>query len=247
MSEFLWETIGWRGWFLASDALFATSLAVGMTESELPVSILLCVATPLEGALLRERLAGADGVEIVETGVGVVNASHALTVAILRNRPARIICCGVGGAYPGAGLRIGDVVCAENEVYGDLGAQSPNGFLDMQALGFPVVAQTPPLYNEMPMQVFPAGRRVRFVTVSTCTGSDAVAREIETRTNGAVENMEGAAIAHVAYLHNVPVGELRAISNIVSNRDRSTWRLREAAESAQHTLCDWLRVDALRP
>ena len=55
--------------------------------------------------------------------------------------------------------------------------------------------------------------------MSTCTGTDATARAIEARTGGAVENMEGAAVAHVAHLHGVPVGEVRGISNIVTDRD----------------------------
>ena len=50
-----------------------------------------------------------------------------------------IVVCGVGGAYPASGLEVGDVVCAASECYGDLGATSPSGFLDMKALGFPVV------------------------------------------------------------------------------------------------------------
>ena len=31
--------------------------------------------------------------------------------------------------------------------------------------------------------------------------------------------MEGAAVAHVAHLHGIPVGEVRGISNMVTNRD----------------------------
>ncbi len=52
--------------------------------------------------------------------------------------------------------------------------------------------------------------------------------------------MEGAAIAHVAYLHGVPVGEVRGISNIVTNRDTTTWRLQEAAAAAQEAVLSWI-------
>jgi futalosine hydrolase len=205
------------------------------------VSLLLCVATQFESALLRERLRDVKEVHILETGIGPVNAAHAVTVAILQQQPDSIISCGIAGAYPSSGLAIGDVVCASEEVYGDLGAQSPSGFLNMRALGFPVVEGPAPIFDELPMQLFPAPRRARFVTVSTCTGTDTSARELEARTKGAVENMEGAAIAHVAYLHGVAVGELRAISNLVTNRDTSSWRLKEAAQSAQLALIDWVR------
>lgn len=169
-----------------------------------------------------------------------MNAAHAATVAILNEKPDEILICGVAGAYPGAGLPIGDVVSADVEVYGDLGAQSPEGFLDMARLGFPVVAGPSPLFNELPLQVFPCSRRVRFVTVSTCTGTDAVARALEQRTRGSIENMEGAAIVHVARLHGINVGEIRGVSNIVTNRDTASWKLREAAAAAQQMLAHWL-------
>ena len=205
------------------------------------VDLLLCVATEFEGAILRERLDGLHpGVSIGRTGVGPGNGAHAVTLFLATTGTREIVVCGVGGAYPNAGLRVGDVVCAASECYGDLGAMSPSGFLDMKALGFPVVDGPAPLFNEMPMHVFPAPRRAPFVTVTSCTGTDACARAIELRTGGAVESMEGAAIAHVAHLHGIPVGEVRGISNIVTNRDVATWRLEEAAAAAQEALLAWI-------
>jgi futalosine hydrolase len=207
----------------------------------MPVDLLLCVATEFEGALLRERLDGSHpDVAIVRTGVGPVNAAHAVTLFLAQVDARAIVICGVGGAYPSSGLSIGEVVCAATECYGDLGATSPSGFLDMKALGFPLVEGPPPLFNDLPMEIFPVERRVPFVTVSSCTGTEMVARELETRTGGAVESMEGAAIAHVAHLHGVPVGEVRAISNIVTNRDTKTWRLNDASAAAQEALLSWI-------
>jgi len=203
------------------------------------VALLVCIATEFEGELLRERLRSPEAL-ILCTGVGPVNAAHGVTLAITRERPDAIIICGVGGAYPGSGLVAGDVACAAQECYGDLGAAAPSGFLDMQALGFPVVRGDVPLYNDLPMQVWPTARRVKFVTVNTCTGTESAARAIEARTGGAVENMEGAAVAHVAHLHGVPVGEVRGISNMVTNRDTAAWRLKEAALAAQEALVTWM-------
>jgi futalosine hydrolase len=193
--------------------------------------LLVCVATEMEGALLRPH------VSVIATGVGAVNAAYALTRFLDRERVEAIVVCGIGGAYPGSGLETGSVVCAETECYGDLGASSPDGFLDMKALGFAVI---PGVYNVLPMQIFPTPRRARFVTMNTCTGTDDAARAIEARTGGGVENMEGAAIAHVAALSGIPVGEIRGISNPVGNRDRSAWRVKEAAAAAQEALLDWV-------
>ena len=208
-----------------------------MADSE----TLICTATDFEAALLRQELAGDSRVRFVRMGVGPVNAAHAVTLSIVQHKPQAIVVCGIGGAYPSSGLNIGDVVAADVEIYGDLGAQSPEGFLDMRALGFPVVdGAASPLFNELPMQLFPTNRRVNFVTVSTCSGTDADARHLEARTSGAVENMEGAAVAHVAHLHQISVGEIRGISNIVTTRDKTAWKVKEAAEAAQRALLEWL-------
>jgi futalosine hydrolase len=192
---------------------------------------LICVSTALEGALLR------DHARAVVTGVGAVNAAYALTREIERDRPERIIVCGIGGANPASGLKIGDVVCAESECYGDLGASSPEGFLDMRALGFPVIAFEPPIYNTLSMQIFPTELRVPFVTRNTCTGADVITGIL----GAAVENMEGAAVAHVAALAGIPVGEIRGVSNMVGPRDKSTWRVKEAATAAQEALLQWIK------
>ena len=206
------------------------------------MDLLICTATPFESEILRQRLQGAEGIRIVVTGVGSVNAAHAVTLAIATSKPNAIVVCGVGGAYAASGLQVGDVASANVEIYGDLGANSPSGFLDMKALGFPVVAEPTPLFNEIPMQLFPAERRVRFVTVSTCTGATATADAIHNRTGGAIENMEGAAVAHVAHLHRVPVGEIRGVSNMVVDRDTSKWQLKDAAAAAQEVLLDWISI-----
>lgn len=167
-----------------------------------------------------------------------MNAAYALTRFLDREQVKAIVVCGIGGAYPGSGIPIGSAVCAESECYGDLGASSPGGFLDMEALGFPII---PGAYNVLPMHIFPTARRARFVTMNTCTGTDDDARAIGARTGGGVESMEGAAIAHVAALAGIPAGEVRGISNLVGNRDRSTWRVKEAAVAAQEALLEWIR------
>jgi futalosine hydrolase len=195
-----------------------------------PVDLIVCVATELEGALLRPHL------PVLCTGVGAVNAAYSLTRYLDREGAKAVIVCGIGGAYPSADLPIGSVVSAATECYGDLGAASPAGFLDMQALGFPLISRPDPVYNVLPLQLHPVARRVPFITVNTCTGDHATALAIESRTGGCVENMEGAAIAHVAALFGIPVGEIRGISNPVGNRDRAAWRVKEAAKAAQEAL-----------
>ena len=207
--------------------------------------LVVCAATELESSALQGSL--PSGVSLLVTGVGAVNAACALTRFLEREGARAVVVCGIGGAYPGSGLAVGDVVWAESECYGDLGAASPQGFLDMQAMGFPGIGGEAPVYNVFPVELRRAGRKwVRFVTVNTCTGDDVTARALATRTGGAVENMEGAAIAHVARLYGIPCGEVRGISNPVGSRERGAWRVREAALAAQEELVAVLASGDLR-
>lgn len=203
--------------------------------------LVVCFATPVEGEGLPRTIAGRS-LALLETGVGPVNAAFALTRFFAEQRAGAVVACGIGGAYPGAGLEVGDVLCAASETYGDLGSESPAGWLDMAALGFPVVAGDPPLFNRLPVDLFPAARRAPFVTCATCSGTDARAAALAARTGGAVESMEGAAVVHVARLLGVRVGEVRGISNPAGDRDPARWRVREAAAAARAALVAWVEA-----
>jgi futalosine hydrolase len=205
------------------------------------MDLVICFATGLEAEGFPRAIAGRS-LALLQTGVGPVNAAVALTRFLAQHEARAVIACGVGGAYPGSGLELAEVVCAESETYGDLGAESTEGFLDMRALGFPVIDGDPPLFNRLPLDIFPTARRVPFVTCATCTGTDQKAAALVARTGGAVESMEGAAIVHVARVMGVRVGELRGISNVVGDRDQSRWRLREAAAAARGTLVGWIEA-----
>jgi len=202
--------------------------------------LLLCAATGVESRRLEAVLGGLEGtlfgrdVAILRTGFGPVSAAIEVTRFLAAERADAIVNVGIAGAYPASGLSVGDVACAETEQYGDLGAETPDGFLEARALGHPMPA--------MRLDLFPAKRRAPFVTVSTCTGTDARARAIAERTGGAVESMEGAAVVQAALAHGIPVGEVRGVSNAVGDRDRDAWRIEEAAEAAQEAVLRWIEA-----
>ncbi len=188
------------------------------------MDLLVAAATELECTQLP------SSIRKVVTGVGQVNMAHSLTLAIEQQRPDGIIVVGIGGAYPGSGLSIGDVVCAESETFGDLGVETPDGFLQLTQF----------LQSTFPLQLFPT-KRARFVTVATCTGTDELSARIQSRTQGHVENMEGAAAAQIAARYGIPMGEVRGISNLTGHRNLASWKVQEAAAAAQAALMSWVR------
>jgi len=71
---------------------------------------------------------------------------------------------------------------------------------------------------------------VNFVTVNCCTGTILRGEFLQKKYDAGCENMEGAAVAMVCKNFNIPCVELRCVSNMVGDRDKSNWLLSEAIE-----------------
>ncbi|MBI3378020.1 MAG: futalosine hydrolase [Nitrospirae bacterium] len=196
---------------------------------------------------------GKTNIIHIISGIGKANAAHAATLLIEKFSPSAVINFGIGGAYPSANLRTGDIAIADKEIYGDEGLWLKDGFHKADAIGIPLLKKGRKKYfNEFPLQngivkkAFESAKLLTFnsqlstnietdafVTVSTVTGTGRRAREIEKRFNAICENMEGAAVAHVCAMYGIPMLEIRGISNIVEDRDRSKWDIKTAAENCQ--------------
>jgi futalosine hydrolase len=172
-----------------------------------------------------------DGRTVV-AGVGRTNAAAATTLAIIAHGPFDcVLSVGLAGALPGSNLQIGDIIAADTCVYAEEGIATPDGFHDMATLGWPLgdfegneVPCGPDLLRRL-SDVLPI---CRIATVATCSGTDALANEIASRTHCVAEAMEGAAVVHAARLLEVPAIEIRVISNTTGDRGLQKWD-REAA------------------
>jgi len=185
-------------------------------------------------------------------GMGKANAAHAAALLLTKFEPRVLIVFGIGGAYASSGARIGDLALASEEIAGDEGVLTPEGFKGTQYIGIPLVQTAQALvHNHFPatstlLQRVHRGLSAsrpsenvhtgKFVTLSTCTGTNERARELESRYGALCENMEGAAAAQVAVLHNVPWLEVRSISNIVEERDLKQWDIPRAAQEVQQAI-----------
>lgn len=193
---------------------------------------------------------------IVVSGYDRVNAAHALTCLLMAASPRLVLQVGVAGAFPAAGLDRGDVVLATEEIYGDTGVLTPAGWEPAASFGLPLarVGETE-YWNAFPLdpglvqraaEVIAAASwsapapRVRAgpcVTVSQVTGVRVEGERLAARWAALAESMEGAAAAHVCALYSVPFLEVRAVSNLVTDRDREEWDVpgaaARAAEAAQ--------------
>ena len=195
---------------------------------------LIVVATAGEAARLGALQIGGVQLQIAISGVGPVAAALATQAALSASRfdLGRFdlaLSAGIGGAFLGSGLSVGDVALAAEIVQADLGAWDGEQFLPLNELGLEVTPGNAGRFECWPGVLeldLPHGP---FITVSSVTGSAAGASELLRRVPGAlIESMEGSGVAHAALLAGVPVAEVRGVSNMVGPRDRSAWRIGEA-------------------
>jgi len=183
-----------------------------------------------------------SGTNVVVGGIGRTNAAVATTTSILSDGPfAWILNAGVAGALPESNLSIGDIVVANKCVYVEEGLMTPNGFQDMEEMGFSLSnfsGNEVPVDQWMLEQLSYLGRVAPIATVATCSGTDEQAKLVASRTGCICEAMEGAAVMHTANRVGAPGIELRSISNTTGNRDAQEWNLELALNNLGKTVND---------
>lgn len=212
-------------------------------------TLLLAVAAPVEvrGVMaglgrpdtpvprLWEAVEVGPQVHLLHTGVSKANAAGALGCALRDGHLyGGIVNLGIAGALPAGGLQVGHAVTATACVFGDEGLQTDIGFKTLAKMGFPL---DPSLGSA---ELIPTDTGLQHVfrsftdaagvvaTVSTCSGTDALAAAVVERTGAAAETMEGAALALVARRRRVPFCEVRTISNLTGNRASQRWDIKGA-------------------
>jgi len=207
-----------------------------MADSAERVLVVTAVAAEAEAVL-----AGLDGVEPVRVGpyagsrartvagevlvlaggVGPARAAACAATAVTLERPSLLVAAGIAGGF--APAAVGGIVVADSVVHADLGADSPDGFLPLRALGFGADSVALPA----DLVALAAGRTGGLVgpvlTVSTVTGTEERAAALVARHRPLAEAMEGAGVWAAAEPYGLPVLEVRAVSNAVGRRDRSGW------------------------
>ena len=222
---------------------------------------LLVTATGLEAAPLKEALPwqplpsfygelfklSERDVYLAHLGVAKVNTAAGLALTIHVLKPDKVIQFGIGGAFTGAGLELGQVAVATQETHLDTGVQLENDWQGMETLGFPLLEgyyNTLPTDNELTQTLVTlTGATPRaFGTSETVTGSWSGAARLYQRFGVAVESMEGAAAAQVCTALGVPFAELRGISNIVGERDKSQWDIGKAVKAVNQAVLTYLQA-----
>ena len=165
-----------------------------------------------------EWLGSRAGVEVLIGGVGPVDAAARVSRALAQKRYDVVINAGIAGAFRGI-ANVGDGVIVGEElmevnIEGGERISLPDGAFIADRV--PADAQ---LIEAITALGFP---QLRGITVAQVTATDATADRLRAR-GAEIESMEGFAVLRAAQLAGVPALELRGISNIVGDRDKSEW------------------------
>ncbi|MEW6326257.1 MAG: futalosine hydrolase [Thermodesulfobacteriota bacterium] len=204
---------------------------------------LVASSTELEINLLRCEVSAAPGnFDFLVTGVGPIESAISLMRFLEREQADGVILFGIGGAYTEKGVDVLDICLAEEEHFGDFGIAMHDEihyFTDEMLTGKRDFDLRNSLLDQVESGLIALGipfKKGPFVTVHACSGTLKRGNILRDKFNAICENMEGAAIARVCELHDVPLVELRCISNMVKDRDTSIWRVKEAVAKGAELL-----------
>jgi futalosine hydrolase len=190
-----------------------------------------------------EGVLGNHNIRLMESGPGMVNTIQAITAVLENSKPSMIIQTGCAGAFPGSGLRLGDIGIASEEVDIHLGIEPATPYDAVVELPFSVTIQngiklknrykcdqtlTDYAVQFLERKLEIGEIRVKkgpFVTVSTITSTDQKATSLFHHYSAVMEAMEGSGAAHLSIHYDIPFLEIRAASNMVGKRERSGWDL----------------------
>ena len=194
--------------------------------------ILVCAATGREIQKTIQQIAeGKYGrnVDILITGVGLTATTYYLTKQVITKRPEMIIQAGVCGSINDE-LMKGEVVAVLNESIGDEMVFEDGRWKSLFELGLCDQNKMPwsecRLHNKY-IDEFPAAhlRKVNSVSVNEISTQVEKIMHYKEYHNADVESLEGAALHYVGLSEDIPFLQIRSVSNVIGERDKTKWDL----------------------
>ncbi len=195
------------------------------------MNLLLVSATEFE---LKPFLQGNEKVDVLITGVGIPNTIYHLTKKLAKKNYDLVIQAGIAGTFNEQILK-GSVVMVKQDTFGDVGMEEKENFSTLFEAGFAQANDFPFrngwLLNENKYLSHQSLPIVNSITVNKITDDEKLIKRMVEKFRPDIESMEGAAFHFVCLHQKVNFLQLRSISNVVGDRDKRNWQMKDAVEN----------------
>jgi futalosine hydrolase len=199
---------------------------------------LLVAATALEIAPFLEHYrnqpdfpAGDLHPDVLISGVGLAATTYSLTRYISVRRPDFIIQAGIGGSFDPA-FPPGTVVAISRDTIADQGVVEKGELKTIFDLQLAPSNQAPYsrgwLVNKNEILKKIRLKKVIGISVNAVSTTSKTLSMYGNKFKPVIESMEGAALHYVGIMENIPFLQLRSISNLAGERDKSKWHLKQS-------------------
>lgn len=172
---------------------------------------------------------------LLHTGIGMSNMAYALGFFQAQHTLELAINFGIAGSFDRQ-FALGDVVEVVSDCFAELGADSPQGPIGLEKMGFPLMEiKNMPYYNELynPKPSHSVYPKVSSLTVNRVGGTESGIAERLSEWPRQLESMEGAAFFQAFLRTETPFFAFRGISNYVEPRNRNNWQIGLAVQNVQ--------------
>ncbi|MDM7832556.1 5'-methylthioadenosine/adenosylhomocysteine nucleosidase [Cellulomonas edaphi] len=212
-------TAGGRAAHRAPAAAVDAVVMVAMADEAAPFLVRAsAVGEPVQvgGAEHHHLTLAGRSVLLVRSGIGLVNAASAASVALASSSPRALVSAGSAGGL-GVDIRVGDVVVGSSHVLADADARA-FGYALGQVPGMPA---TYPADEALAAAASAPRQDLRVHAGTTISGdsfidAERVSRVREAFPGALATDMESAALAQTAHVFGVPFVSVRGISDLCS-------------------------------
>ena len=211
------------------------------------MKMLITAATKMEiQPLMDAKDTIRTNAEIVfhTSGIGMMATTFSLARAIEQYKPELVVQAGIAGCFD-AMFPLGTIVVVGKEYIADMGVTENNLWKDVFDMNladpneFPfsnkqLINPNIPEFNVLKSPV------VTGVSVNTISTDTQIIQQIQQHYHPFIESMEGAAMHYVCLKNCIPFIQIRAISNIVGERNKKAWKLKESITSLNDYLKEYL-------
>ena len=199
------------------------------------MNVLIVAATEMEIApFLKEN----NKTDILITGVGIPATVFHLTKKLIEKKYDFVIQAGIGGTFTDS-LNLGEVVLIKKDTFADLGINEKGNFKTLFETrflddnDFPytegwLVNNSLLKKNNLPI--------VNAITINKITDDHLQIKNIQQKFSAQIESMEGAAFHYVCLQQKINFLQIRSISNVVGERDKTKWQMKTAVENLNKEL-----------